>query len=146
MRTIFYLNLKAFLKSIQPIFSITYSGIVEARILLYFLFSASILLTNCTGSKKFTSDEKENKKEIEEEYKSKSEFNSEIKSVRVLLDEKPNTLNFNVSNEAYLLNEDNKIAELNKGDNIQFVANSHKLNVKVGRKTTKVVIGKKKVR
>ena len=32
------------------------------------------------------------------------------------------------------LNEDNKIAELNKGDNIQFIANSHKLNVKVGRK------------
>ena len=73
------------------------------------------------------------KKEIEE-YKSESEFNSEIKSVRVLLDEKPNTINFTVSNEAYLLNEDNKVAELNKGDNIQFIANSHMLNVKVGRK------------
>jgi len=92
--------------------------------LFYLLFSASILLINCAGSKRFTSDEKD----YEEEYK--SEFNS----VRVLLDEKPNTLNISLSNKIYLLNEENKIAEINKGNNIQFYANSHTLIAKVGRK------------
>ena len=124
MRTTFSPYLKAFLKSIQPIFSVTYSSILKARILFYLLFSASILLINCAGSKRFTSDEKD----YEEEYK--SEFNS----VRVLLDEKPNTLNISLSNKIYLLNEENKIAEINKGNNIQFYANSHKLIAKVGRK------------
>jgi stage II sporulation protein D len=128
LRTIFFLYLKAFLKSIQSIISVTYSSILKARILFYLLFSTSILLINCGGSKRFTSDEKD----YEEEYK--SEFNSEINSVRVLLDEKPNTLNITVSNNVYLLNEENKIAEINKGNNIQFYANSHKLNAKVGRK------------
>ncbi|MCH7965486.1 MAG: SpoIID/LytB domain-containing protein [Bacteroidetes bacterium] len=92
--------------------------------MFYLLFSASILLINCAGSKRFTSDEKD----YEEEYK--SEFNS----VRVLLDEKPNTLNISLSNKIYLLNEENKIAEINKGNNIQFYANSHTLIAKVGRK------------
>ncbi|MCH8033687.1 MAG: SpoIID/LytB domain-containing protein [Bacteroidetes bacterium] len=124
MRTTFSPYLKAFLKSIQPIFSVTYSSILKARILFYLLFSASILLINCAGSKRFTSDEKD----YEEEYK--SEFNS----VRVLLDEKPNTLNISLSNKIYLLNEENKIAEINKGNNIQFYANSHTLIAKVGRK------------
>ncbi|MGB5849786.1 MAG: SpoIID/LytB domain-containing protein [Ignavibacteriaceae bacterium] len=124
MRTILFLYLKAFLKSTQPIFSIKYSGIIEARILFFLLFSASILLINCAGSKRFTADEKDYEKEY------KYEFNS----VRVLLDEKPNTLNITVLNKVYLLNEENKIAEINKGSNIQFYANSHKLNAKVQRK------------
>ncbi len=128
MRTIFSPYLQTFLKSIQPIFSVNYSSILKARILFYLLFSTSILLINCGGSKRFTSDEKD----YEEEYK--SEFNSEINSVRVLLDEKPNTLNITVSNNVYLLNEEKIIAEINKGNNIQFYANSHKLNAKVGRK------------
>ncbi len=128
MRTIFSPYLQTFLKSIQPIFSVNYSSILKARILFYLLFSTSILLINCGGSKRFTSDEKD----YEAEYK--SEFNSEINSVRVLLDEKPNTLNITVSNNVYLLNEEKIIAEINKGNNIQFYANSHKLNAKVGRK------------
>jgi len=124
LRTIFFPYLKKFLKSIKPIFSVTYSSILKARILFYLLFSASILLINCAGSKRFTSDEKD----FEEEYK--SEFNL----VRVLLDEKPNTLKITLSNKVYLLNEGNRIAEINKGNNIQFYANSHKLNATVGRK------------
>jgi len=131
LRTIFFLYLKAFLKSIKPIFSITNSGIFKARILIYLLLGTSIFIINCAGSKRFTSDEKDYK----EEYKSEinSEINYELNSVRVLLDEKPNTLNFTVSNNVYLFNEDNKIAEINKGNNIQFNANSHNLNAKVGR-------------
>lgn len=132
MRTIFFLYLKAFLKSIQPIFSVTYSGILNARILFYLLFSTSILLINCAGSKRFTSDEKNYEKDYEKDYE--EEYKSEFNSLRVLLDEKPNTLNITVSNKVYLLNEENKIAEINKGNNIQFYANSHKLNAKVGRK------------
>jgi stage II sporulation protein D len=131
LRTIFFLYFKSFLKSIQPIFNFTYSGIIRSHILIYFVFSASILLINCAGSKRFTSDEKEISKEIEEEYK--SEINSEYNSVRVLLDEKPNTLNFTVTNKVYLLNEENKIAEINNRENIQFFANSHQLSAKVGR-------------
>jgi stage II sporulation protein D len=127
LRTIFFPYLKAFLKSIKPIFNITYSGILKARILIYLLFSASFLLINCAGSERFTSDEKDYK----EEYK--SEINSDFNSVRVLLDEKPNTLNITVSNKVYILNEENKIAEIDRGSNIQFYANSHKLNAKVGR-------------
>ena len=127
MRTIFFSYLKAFLKSVQPIFNVTYSSILKARILFYLLFSTSILLINCAGSERFTSDEKD----YEEDYK--FEFNS----VRVLLDEKPNTLNISLSNKVYLLNEENKIAEINKGNNIQFYANSHKLNAKVGIKNFK---------
>ena len=128
MRTIFFPYLKAFLKLIQPIFIVTSSSFLKTCILLCLLFSASILLINCAGSKRFTSDEEEYEEDYEVEYK--SEFNS----VRVLLDEKPNTLNISLSNKVYLLNEENKIAEINKGNNIQFYANSHKLNAKVGRK------------
>ncbi|GMR25560.1 MAG: SpoIID/LytB domain-containing protein [Ignavibacteria bacterium] len=124
MLTIFFTYLKTFLKSIQPIFSVAYSSILKAHLLSYLLFIVSILLVSCAGSKRFTSDEKN----YEEKYK--SEFNS----VRVLLDEKPNTRNITVSNKVFLLNEENKIAEINKGNNIQFYANSHKLNAKVGRK------------
>jgi stage II sporulation protein D len=127
LRTIFFLYLKAFLKSIQPIYRTTYSGILKTRVLFYLFFSASFLLINCAGSERFTSDEKD----YVEEYK--SEFKAEFNSVRVLLDEKPNTLIITASNKVYLLNEENKIAEINKGSNIQFYANSHKLNAKVGR-------------
>ena len=131
MLTIFCLFPKAFLKSIQQIFSIRYSDILKVRILFYLLFSASFLLINCAGSKRFTSEEKDYNKE------DKSEINSEIKSefnsVRVLLDEKPNKLNLSVSNEVYLLNEENKIAEIDRGGSIQFYANSHKVSAKVGR-------------
>lgn len=127
MLTIFFLFPKAFLKSIQQFFSIKYPSILEARLLFYILISTSFLLVNCAGSKRFTSDEKDNKEEF------KSEIKSEINSVRVLLDEKPNILNLNVSNEVYLFNEENKIAEINKGNNIQFYANSHMLNAKVGK-------------
>jgi len=122
--TIFFTYLKAFLKSIQPIFSVAYSSILKAHLLFYLLFIVSILLVSCAGSKRFTSDEKN----YEEKYK------SELSSVRVLLDEKPNTRNITVSNKVFLLNEENKIADINKGDNIQFYANAHKLNAKVGRK------------
>jgi stage II sporulation protein D len=140
LRTIFFPYLKTFLKSIQPIFNVTYSSILKARILFYLLFSTSILFINCSGSKRFTSDEKnyekDYEKDYEEDYKNdyEEEYESVFNSVRVLLDEKPNTLNITLSNKVYLLNEKNKIAEINKGDNIQFYANSHKLNVKVGRK------------
>lgn len=135
MRTIFFPYLKTFPKSIQPIFSVTYSSILNARILFYLLFSTSILFINCSGSKRFTSDEKNYEEDYEEDVKSdyEEEFKSEINSVRVLLDEKPNTLNITLSNNAFLFNEENKIAEINEGNNIQFYANSHKLNAKVGR-------------
>ncbi|RKY91363.1 MAG: hypothetical protein DRQ13_11525, partial [Ignavibacteriae bacterium] len=133
--TIFFPYLKTFLKSIQTFFSITFSSILKARILFYLLFSTSILFINCSGSKRFTSDEKNYEEDYEEDVKSdyEEEFKSEINSVRVLLDEKPNTLNITLSNNAFLFNEENKIAEINEGNNIQFYANSHKLNAKVGR-------------
>jgi stage II sporulation protein D len=131
LRTISPPYLKAFLNSIQPIFRTTSSGILKTRVLFYILFSASILLINCAGSKRFSSDEKDYEEEFKSEYK--SEINSEFNSIRVLLDERPNTLNITVSNNVYLLNEENKIAEINKGSNIQFDVNSHKLNAKVGR-------------
>jgi len=123
--TIFVTYLKTFLKSIKPFFSIISSKLLKAHLLFYLLFSVSILLVSCAGSKRFTSDEKN----YEEKYK------SEFSSVRVLLDEKPNTLNIILSNKVYLLNEESKIAEINKGNNIRFYANSHKLNAKVGRRS-----------
>jgi stage II sporulation protein D len=55
-----------------------------------------------------------------------------MNSLRILLDEKPAQLNLTIKNRVFFLNENDKIAELNKGSTIQFSQRSKKLNARIG--------------
>ncbi|MGD8306786.1 MAG: SpoIID/LytB domain-containing protein [Ignavibacteria bacterium] len=83
-----------------------------------------MLLTNCSSSERFTSEEKFL---IEE-------FKPATNNIRVLLDEKPSSINLIIRNKVALLNENKKIAEINQGNNINFSITSNLLSVKIGRK------------
>jgi len=82
------------------------------------------LFTACSSSKRFTSEEEYNDEE----------FKAAINYVRVLLDEKPFSINFMVQSKVYLLRENNKIAEVNSGNTIEFYNEYERIIAKIGRK------------
>lgn len=90
---------------------------------IFLLILFSFLFTTCSSSKRFTS---------EEEYY-EEEFIENINYVRVLLDEKPASINLRVQSKVYLLSENNKIAEVNSGNTIEFHNEYEKIIAKIGR-------------
>lgn len=91
---------------------------------IFLLYLFSFPFTACSSSKRFTSEE-----EYDEE-----EFKVDINYVRVLLDEKPTSINFLVQSKVNLLRENNKIAEVNSGNTIEFYNEYEKIIAKIGRK------------
>ena len=95
------------------------------------IFSFSVLIffiaviTACSSSKRFTSDEKTNTND--------KVFANELNSIRILLDEKPAALYLTIQNKVYLFNEKRKIAEVNSGNTIECYGNPETVSVKIGR-------------
>jgi stage II sporulation protein D len=116
--TLSNLNKKYFLPIITGLLEV-----LKSRFILSFLFVIFILLTNCSSSERFTSDEKY----LKEEFKPSNNF------LRVLLDEKPASIELNIQNKVFLYNEREKVAEINRGNNVNFSVVSDMVNAKVGR-------------
>ena len=96
---------------------------------IFLLYLFPFLFTACSSSKRFTSEE-----EFYEEEYDEIEFKTDFNNVRVLLDEKPVSINFLVQSKVYLLRENNKIAEVNTGNTIEFYNESEKIIAKIDRK------------
>lgn len=88
-------------------------------VLLIFL----LVLNSCSSSKRFTSNEENPTRKID----------TEINSIRILLDENSAALHITIQNKVYLFNEKRKIAEVNSGNTIECFGNPETVSVKIGR-------------
>ncbi len=126
MLIIFFYSSYSFRKIHQLNFISLSFNILKVIFLLY-LFPFAF--TSCSSSKRFTSEEEYYEDEYDE-----VEFKADINYVRVLLDEKPVSINFMVQSKVYLLRENDKIAEVNSGNIIEFYNEFEKVIAKIGKK------------
>lgn len=121
---------RSFLKfhTIRTSFSITRKFRLGTLILLILIISQ--ILISCSSTKRFTSDEDITEKNIAE-----SEIKTDVNSVRVLLDEKPEIFYITVQSTIYLFTEKNKIAEVNKGNVLECFIMADKVKLQIGRKS-----------
>ena len=83
------------------------------------------MIAGCAASKKFTREDKN----TEEIYKDNSSL------IRVLLDEKMNSFNYNVDESVILKNELKTISGVDKGNTLQFFADGNNVKLRLDNKT-----------
>lgn len=99
------------------------------------LVTCFLFLAGCSGSERFTS---ENKKQPDKQINSipiKEYAGSILNPVRVLLQNKSNDLSYIALNSLHLFDSKNKIALVNKGNELKFISRGNKLSLNISGKS-----------
>lgn len=129
MRFIFSSVNKSFFKSLFNSHLKSTNYFFNKRVVVYSLIILSSILLNCSSSKRFTSNEDYNYIPNDEN------IESEINTIRILLDERPAELTLKIGSNVHLYSEQENLMQVDGGDILHFYLDSDRLILRLGGRT-----------